>query len=327
MVNVKRFLVAGMILLASAQITHAAEEIELIDRIVAVVNNDIVLLSELNDAMKPFIEQLKRQNLPSEKEKAMMAQVHEQMINRLIEEKLTDQEIKEYMITVGDEEIDNTIENLKSMNQYTDDDLKAFLEQENITLDDYRKKIKDQLLRRKLVNYRIKSKIVVTEEDIRSYYDAHPELYGARKKYHLKNIIMAKPAGATESELSEIRAAMEKIVQAIVNGESFEDLARQYSQSSAASRGGDLGIFEFESLSPQLQEAMGSLKSGEHTPVLDTDMGYQIFYVEEVITGTGKSFESVKPEIQDKLFTEVVDEKLKSWLKELRSRSHIKIIQ
>ena len=110
-------------------------------------------------------------------------------------------------------------------------------------------------------------------------------------------------------------------------GESFETLAMMYSESSMSAKGGDLGWFEFDNLSPQLQNALKGMAAGEYTPVLETDLGYQVFFVEDVVTNPGKPLEEVSPEIERLLFNEVVDKKFKSWIEDLRKQSHIKIIR
>ena len=110
------------------------------------------------------------------------------------------------------------------------------------------------------------------------------------------------------------------------SGEAFEDLARTFSQSPTAADGGDLGEFEKETLSPQIQASLDGLKQGQISTVLDTDQGFQLFYIEAVKRSEGIPLDSVRGEIQQKLFKEVVDKKFISWLEDLRSQSHIKII-
>jgi peptidyl-prolyl cis-trans isomerase SurA len=107
-------------------------------------------------------------------------------------------------------------------------------------------------------------------------------------------------------------------------GEAFDKLARVYSDSPLASEGGDLGLFEIKDLSPQLQEAVKELKEGEYTPVLDTDQGYQILYVQEIKKYPGKTLEESTSAISQKLYKDTVNIKYASWLKDLKSRSHIK---
>jgi peptidyl-prolyl cis-trans isomerase SurA len=137
---------------------------------------------------------------------------------------------------------------------------------------------------------------------------------------------MRVPDFATDTEKQTVRKQMQHIHSLIEAGESFADLARTYSQSPAAADGGDIGEFAEETLSPKIQAALDGLTPGQATAVVDTDQGFQLFYVEAVKQIDGKPLESVREEIHQKLFAEVVDKKFLSWLEDLRSQSHIKII-
>jgi len=324
-----RLLLAGLVatlLLVFAATATASAAAEVIDRIVAVVNEDIILLSELRERMAPFVQRIRSQGYDLEKERKMIFKVREEMLNRLVDEKLTDQEIERNDLQVDETQIDNTIETIKKANSFTDEDLRRFLEQEDMTMEQYRDTIREQVLRSRLVNYEVKSKIVITDEEIQNYYESHPELYGGKIRYHLRNILMIVPGNPTEEEKETVRARMEILRTRIQDGESFADLARAFSQSPTADDGGNLGEFEKETLDPRIQAALEGLKPGDVTTVLDTDAGLQIFYLEAIHRSESKPLESVKAEIQQKLFAEVVDQKFVAWLDELRSQSVIKII-
>lgn len=300
---------------------------EIVDRIVAVVNDDIITLFELNRSFEPYAERIVQSGLPPEKEQQMLYKLREDILNQLIEHKIEDQEIKLSNITVSEKEIDRTIERIKEVNFYTDENLREALAKEGITMETYRQRLKEQMLRTKLVNLKVKSKIVITNEDIKSYYAKHPDKYGGTKKYHLRNIIMKVPLFADDKERLEIQKRMEDVLEKLTAGESFETLATMYSESSIADQGGYLGVFELEDLSPQLRNAVKDMTAGEYTPVLDTDQGYQIFFVEDIITTPGKTLEEVSPEIERILFDEVVNKKFEAWIVDLRKQSHIKIIK
>jgi len=313
------------VLVFTASATASAAS-EVLDRIVAVVNEDIILLSELKERMEPYSQRIRQQGFDLDKERQMIFKVREEMLNRLVDEKLTDQEIKRKDIQVAEAEIDSTIERIKAANTFTDEDLRRFLEQDQMTMEQYREKIREQVLRTRLVNYQVKSKIVITEEEIQAYYDSHPEIYGGKLRYHLRNILMRVPDFSTDTEKQAVREQMQQIQSQIYTGESFADLARTYSQSPAAADGGDIGEFAKETLSPQIQAALDGLTPGQATVVLDTDQGFQLFYVEAINRTEGKPLENVREEIHQKLFAEVVDKKFLSWLEDLRNQSHIKII-
>jgi peptidyl-prolyl cis-trans isomerase SurA len=298
--------------------------IESIDRIVAIVNDDIVTLSELRYLLEPYIAQIKARGYSPEQERKMLYKVRQDLLNQLIDEKLTDHEIQKANIQVSETEIDSMIERIKEARLLTDEELRQALEKEGIAFEEYRKRMKEQILRTKLVNREIKSKIVITKEDIKSFYDSHPELHGGEEAYHLRNIVMTV---SNAGEKQPVYEKMEMILERLESGESFKDMAQRFSESSAARDGGDLGVFKMETLSPQIQAAIKDLNPGEFTPVLDTDQGYQILYIEERTRTPGKSLDEVSNEIREKLYNEIVNRKFELWLENLRKRSHIKIIK
>jgi peptidyl-prolyl cis-trans isomerase SurA len=300
---------------------------EVVDRIVAVVNDDIILMSELDEALKPYAEKIKTQGYAPEKQREMLYQVREDLINQLVEKALTDQEIKRNQLEANPREVDAMIERIKEVNYYTDEDLRAALQVKGLTLETYRDKLKEQVLRNKLVNLEIKSKIVITKQDVKAYYEAHRETFSGQVQYHLRNLFMQVPLMADDSEKARVWERFEEVLAKLEAGIEFGKLAAEYSDATSAENGGDLGLFTLDSLSEDIRNHIKELKAGQHTPVLKTDQGLQIIYVEEIVQSGGKTLEAATPEIEDKLFNDIMNEKFAAWLEELRSRSHIKIIK
>ncbi len=313
-------------MLCSSFITAKAREPEIVDRILAVVNDDIISLYDLNQMIKPYVHKIKSLGYSAEKELQMLSKVRNDMLDQLIDQKLTDQETKRYGITVGGEEINNAINRIKESSYYTDEEFKEALANDGLNIDDLRNRIKEQILRSRLLNIEVKSKIIITKEDIKSYYEGHINDYKGEKKYHLRNIILNVSSYANEEEKLVVKKKMENIVSKLKAGESFEKTARNYSES-LADQGGDLGLFKLDELSPQIQKAIIGMKPGRFTSILDTDLGYQVLFVQEIVNTKGKTLEESSPEIKEKLYNEIVDKEFQSWLEKLRKRSHVDIIQ
>ncbi len=299
---------------------------EVIDRIVAAVNGDIILLTELNWELKSGAAGIKAKKLPADKEEEELSNYRKLMLDQLINQVLIDQEIKRHGISVADEEVDQSIAQLREGKHLSEEQFKEEVKKNlGLSLEEYREKVKEQLLRMKLVNSEVQSKVVVTDEDRKLYYDQFEEKYAGGKKYHLRNIIMAVPSEAGEEEKQTILNKMEGVLTELKQGASFPAIADKYSESSASGEGGDLGFFRFTDLSPQLQDALKELKEGELTPIIDTERGYQILYVEKIEDDTGKSLEEASPDIDQQIYNASVQMKFQSWLMDLRKRSHIKI--
>ena len=303
---------------------HAADAV-VVDRIVAVVNEDLITLYDLNQNFQPYEANIKALGYAPERERETLYKLRTDLLNKLIEDKLADQIVKKNNIEVSEEEIDNALERLKDSRSLTDDELRAGLAQQGLTLEEYRSSLKKQLLRSKLVSREVKSKIVITADDIKAYYDAHREKFAGESKYHLWNIFIRTPEFADESTRRSALEKMETVLEQLKQGRSFVSLATDDSDSPTAPKGADLGLFKPEELSPELQEAVRDMKAGDFSPILKTDMGYQIIFVQKIVETEPKSLEAVKSEIHETLYNEAVDNKFQTWLKDLRKQSHIKI--
>jgi peptidyl-prolyl cis-trans isomerase SurA len=249
------------------------------------------------------------------------------MLNQLINQKLTDQESKKYNIAISEKELDNAIERVKEVNKYTDEELRDILAKEDLSMEAYRDQIKKYLIRSKLINYAVKSKIIITKDEIKSHYDSNIDKYRGEKKYHLKNIIRLFVSGMSDDENQQINIKMENIYEKLKSGQVFEDVSREYDNSDSDIKSLDLGTFNYNELSKEVQEAVKGLKAGEFTKVFATEVGYQIIYIERMEEKPDKSLEEVTPEIQEILFHEVVETKFESWIEDLKQKSHIKIIK
>ena len=207
-----------LIAMTSPAMVHAQES-EVVDRIVAVVNSDIITLYELNRALKPYEENIKALRYDAEKEQQTLYQVRRDLLDKLIDSKLADQEIERAQITVSERDIDRTIERMKEARSFTDEQLREGLAQQGMTMEEYRNEIKEQILRTQLVNREVKSKIVITREDIKAYYDSHQDEYAGEKKYYLFNIFARFSSQTDESEendaLRELEAVMAKLKQGV----------------------------------------------------------------------------------------------------------------
>jgi peptidyl-prolyl cis-trans isomerase SurA len=304
-----------------------AAEAVVVDRIVAVVNDDLITLFDLNKNFRPYEANIKALGYAPERERETLFKLRTDLINQLIERKLSDQVVKKNNIEVSEQEIDSALERLKDARSLTDDELRAGLARQGLTIEEYRNNLKQQLLRNKLVNREIKSKIVITEDDINGYYDAHREKFADELSYHLWNIFIRTPEFADDSTKRLALEKMEAVHTQLTQGRSFESFAVDDSNSPKAPKGADLGLFKLDELSQELQEAVKGMQAGDFSPVLKTDMGYQIIFVQKIDKAEPKSLATVKSEIHEILYNEAVDNRFQKWLEDLRKRSHIKIIK
>ena len=304
-----------------------ADSAVVVDRIVAVVNDEIITLYDLNKELKPYEQNIKALGYDAEKTRETLFKLRGDLLNKLIDRKLTDQQIKKNNIRVSNNEIDKAMERIKESRSFTDEDLRAGLSKQGLTMEEYRETLKQQLLRTKLVNREVKSKIVVTNEEIDEYYNAHREKYAGNTKYHIWNIAARFSQFADDTEKQMAYQKMENILAQLERGRSFKSIVSENQNTPGTPQGADLGLYQLDELSADLQSVVRSMSAGEYSTILSFAGGYQIIFVEEVLATDPKAIAEVKNEIQDILYNERINNRYNSWLTELRERSHIKIIR
>lgn len=319
-------LVATVALAVPVSTNLWAQEVEVVDRIVAVVNNEIITLYELDQTFAPYVHNIKALNYPPEKERQTLFQVRQDLLNKLIESMLADQQVKRNRITVSQKEINQAIERIKEQRQFTDEQLRQGLASQGMTMEEYRQEIEEQIMRSKLVAREVKAKIVITKEDIKEYYESHREKYAGEKKYYLWNMFIKVSSDSSSSERNDARRQMEEILAQLKQGRSFQSLVDELKQSTSAIQGTDLGLYRLEELSEQLRQVVKKMKTGEFSDILDANFGFQIIFVQNIEETQAQPLAAVESDIQELLYTEAVDNKYQEWLNELRARSLIRII-
>jgi peptidyl-prolyl cis-trans isomerase SurA len=323
MISLLGALVGGLFALPPAPAAQTA----IVDRIVAVVNDDIITLHDVETTLRPYLENTKEQGFSPEMQRQATARLRKDVMDTLIENKLTDQEVKRYNITVSEEEIDQQIAQIKRTNSVTDEDIRAMLSSRAMSMADYRKDIKGMLQRTKLVTREVTSRVVITKEEIKAYYEKHLAKYGGSRKYHLWNLFAKLPRNAGPAERQEAQALLQAALAEIKQGWSFEDMARSRGAGAGGLQGSDLGLFRAEELTPQLREVVKTMPAGAVSPIVESEFGYQVVFVQQIAETAGRPLAEVEPEIQETLYREIVDGKIKAWITELRRRSHIKIME
>lgn len=315
----------GLVLVLACGAAWAAEA-AVVDRIVAVVNEEIITQYDVETALRPMAEAVRREKLPPDQERRTLDNLRRDLIETLIENKLTEQEVKRYKITVGEEEINAYIQQIRQRRSLSEPELQAALAAQGMTMEEYRKEVRSQIQRTKLVNREVRAKVVITREDIQAYYDRHRDKFGGAKKVHLWNLMVRLPRGAGPDERAKARATLEEVLAGIKPGRDFEEAARRYADGSRGIQGSDLGLFRIEELTPELREVVRRLKPGEFSRPIETDLGIQSVYLEEAVDAPARPLAEVENEIQETLYREFVDGKFKSWLADLRKRSVVKIL-
>jgi parvulin-like peptidyl-prolyl isomerase len=295
-----------------------------VDRVVAVVNKDVITLSELNAAFEPYRQRLETAYEGVQREKAA-AETRMTLLNRMIDALLMEQESRKTGIVVRDEEVSDAIKDLLARRNLTQEDLRKTLDQEGTAMPAYRKEIRDQLMRIKLIRRDIKSKVAVTDEEIGEYYRKHREDYEGKESVRIKQILLLAPKGEDPAAREKLRAQAGEIHRRLLSGESFDQLSAQYSEGPAAASGGDVGYIERGIIIHEVEEAAFSLPLNQISGVIESEVGFHIIQVADRRGAGIKAIESVREEIREKIDREKMEKKFEEWLDALRKKSHIEI--
>jgi peptidyl-prolyl cis-trans isomerase SurA len=305
----------------------SAAQTETVDRILVVVNEDIITQYDVDQVMRPMIQSMRGQGLSPERERQTVERMRGDVINNLIDSKITEQEVKRYKIAVTDEEVENYIRQFKERRSLTDESLKAMLTQEGMSPEEYRKEVRLQLQRTRLVNREVRSKVVITQDDIKKYYEKNKQKYGGSVQYYLWNLFVKLPPGSGSADRTAAKELLGGASAELASGRAFEDLAQAHSRGEKGIEGADLGWFRIDELTPQLRQAVQNLKAGQYSAIVESDFGYQMVYIQRIEETAARPLSQVETEIQDLLFRETVDNRFNSWISELRKRSHIKAVE
>jgi peptidyl-prolyl cis-trans isomerase SurA len=289
---------------------------EIVDRIVAEVNNDIITMSELDQASK--LMQSQAGIKPKSKEGKAFKR---EMLDALIDRKLARAEAKRRGITVSDKELDKAVEEFKKRNNIPDDAaLDQALAKNGITRKEMRQQISDQIKQERLQAIVVGAKAVnVPEAEVRRYYDAQLK-GGGGKQVHIQMLSLPYPPGATEGQKEETQKKAETVLKEHRQGESLAEIQRKH-----ALTGQDLGFIREADLNPQLAEIIKKLRPGEVAPIR-TPQGFQLVVLAGRRTAQARSYEEVAPQIRLILSRQGTQKEFFEWVKTLRKKAHIKIM-
>jgi peptidyl-prolyl cis-trans isomerase SurA len=213
------------------------------------------------------------------------------------------------------------MDNIKKKYSMSDSDLAESLKKEGYSLDEYRRRLREQILVSKVVNRDIRSKIMVADSDIHNYVEEHRSSLEGDEGYRISQIFFKMPASAEEKSRLEEKA--EAIVKRIRSGESFTDLAREYSEDPSASAGGDLGFIKKDQLMKEFHDEVAKMKPGDVSSPFWSKSGLHIIKLDEKTGFAGKDQieERAREELTKKLFAEKYNE----WVKSLRGQAFIEV--
>lgn len=332
--SLKSFFVASAVLLGALFFQPGHGTAKMLDRIVAVVNDDIITLSELEESGKEYLERV-HENAPEDERSEYIKEARNRLLTKLITERLINQQATAANIQITEEELQHNFEkNLEKIGLSRQEFLRK-LEETGLSEERYKADLRNKLLRDKLIIYEVRSKVVVTDEMVKEYYDDQYAAGVSDGGFYLLQMgfIWGDSEQAQQSEdlmeadKARARRRAERIRQEVLDGEDFSKLARQESDLPSAEDGGDLGIFQEDELAPYMRDTIVNLDVGEISPVIETPNSFQFFKLlsrQDEEESMQAHFETVKEDIKAKLMESKFQEEYKKWVEQIKTGSYVK---
>ncbi|MDO3385261.1 peptidylprolyl isomerase [Gilvimarinus sp. SDUM040013] len=261
----------GLIALSVASLSFA--ETQVLDKVIAVVNDGVVLESEFNERKNSIMQRLEGQydQLPPE------SVLDKQILDALILEQLQLEEASRYGMEVSDQQLNGTIQQIMSNNGMSDmDELATSLSQDGLTLDSLREKIRRDILLNQVQQGIVTNRIRVTEQEINNFLDSSDGKFATSPDYHLGHILISASSSASAEDIAQARAAAEDLYQQLQDGANFSQLAIANSDDQTALDGGDLGWRKLAQLPELFAEVVSNLDVGQVSEPIRSGAGFHL---------------------------------------------------
>jgi len=285
---------------------NAANGPVVVDRVVAVVNDEIITMSDLLREMQ------KRTDITDQR----------LMLEGMIDRKLQMISAKRNGIDVSERELTEGIDDIMKRNNMSAVQFEQALAKEALTLEQYRAELREQMTLSRLFNKYVRTGIAVDDAEARAYYDKNAKQFSLPEEVKVRHLVVNVPEKASPAQVTAAREKAAALMERVRKGEDFVALIREYSDSPTAKLDGDLGFLRRGQAIPELEEAAKNLKPGEYAGPVKCDDGFHIIRVEDIRTPL-QPFEKVKEEITRTLFEQKMENAYRSFLQTLRSEAHI----
>jgi len=295
-----------------------------VDRIVAVVNQEIITFSEIEKWSLPFQKEIQAEDRLERRER--IQEVFRKVLDRIIEEKLIEQEAKKSGIKVTSKEIDVAVEEVKQKHKINQEELEKALAAEGLTLEVFKKDLEKRILRSKFVSSAVKLEQKAGEKELKEFFQKNVNQYRVNESYRPAHILFFISQDATPEQIRGIRKKSQKVLEKIKEGADFAKMAIEYSEdTSSRKEGGDLGYFKKGELLPTLEREAMKLQVGEVSDLIRTEVGFHILKLLDRKGGEPPPFEEIKEKVQADYYEKELEKAYQQFLSKLKEKSVIEI--
>ena len=262
----------GFVFISISISTNIFAKIELIDRVVAVVDSGVIMESQLNARVEEILIRLKNDKA----ELPPLNLLEEQVLDRLIIEEIQLQIAERAGIKISDSELNQTLSRVSAQNNLSLEDFRIKLEEEGTSYRSFRDTIRKELILQRVQRGKVGAKIDISEQELENFINSEEGKTQLAEQYNVQHILLSVKSGLTEDEVKEIENNANSLLQRLTNGESFEKLAASYSSGQNALEGGFLGWRTSAELPGLFAQVVAELKVGEVAEPVRSGAGFHI---------------------------------------------------
>ena len=296
-----------------------------VEKVVAVINDAIILQSELDARMVPVRGEAMQIADAKERERRL-AKLTSQVLDEMVNEELIVQAAEAAKVEVDSGEVQAAMDEIKTQNNLDDAGLAQVLSQQGFTMANYRTDLRRQLLRLRAVNQLVAPKVQITDEDVKARYDQMQRRSASVSSIKLSHILIKLPEHPTEQQVNEAKEKAAKAVVRVQGGEDFTKVAAEVSEDAGTKdTGGELGWFQRGTLNADWETVVFSMAKGEVRGPVSGPNGLEVFFVTDVKASELKPYAEMKEQLQRELRRREMDKATQTWLDELRKKAYIDI--
>jgi peptidyl-prolyl cis-trans isomerase SurA len=289
------------------------------DRVVAVVNNDAITLGELQESIVAFRHESRGRVSATDE------QLGREFLTRLIDTRLQLQEADRERIAVEDAEItEELMGRLKRLGASSLEDLEAAVKAQGLTMEAVRRRVREGLRIAKVVRRKVSLRVSVTDREIDRYLGENRDKLEAGLSYHARHILIV-PDGASDTAWEAARIRADMVRASVLDGADFAEQARQHSRDASAKDGGDLGTLQRGELAQDIESQILTLEAGEVSRPVRSALGFHVFKLESKEVLEGEALQRARQQVRDILFREKYEARLSAWLREIKERAVIEV--
>tara|TARA_Y100000748_G_scaffold121934_1_gene102485 strand:+ start:436 stop:1692 length:1257 start_codon:yes stop_codon:yes gene_type:complete len=247
-------------------------KIELLDRVIAVVDSGVIMETQLNSRVEEVLQRLQS----NKAELPPLNLLEEQVLNRLIIEEIQMQIADRAGIKISDSELNQTLSRIASQNNLSLEEFRTVLEQEGGSYKEFRKTIRKELIIQRVQRGKVGSRVDISEQEIENFINSEEGRTELAEQYDVQHILVSVKGGSTETEIMVVKEKAKDILTRLESGESFEKLAATYSSGQKALEGGFLGWRTSSELPTLFAEAVSTLKVGGNSELIRSGAGFHI---------------------------------------------------